>query len=199
MNDCKLCPALCEGRVNIVPPTPAPARGILAIGEAPGEKEAILAEGFVGAAGKRLDQVMATMGFGRSDYGRANICRCRPPGNRRPTTAEANNCIPLLRDFIADTRPRILILVGATATAPFLGKDSLMQSIEAAEARNYRFDPGLAHPDLKSLSNLDLCVVPIPHTSGLSWNRPAPNGERWSSIGMDQIRKALARLQKSEI
>ncbi len=194
MNDCSLCPALCEDRVNIVPPTPAPTRGILAIGEAPGEKEAALAEGFVGPAGKRLDQVMATMGFGRSDYGRANICRCRPPGNRRPTASEVNSCIPLLSEFIAQTRPRILILVGATATAPFLGKASLMQSIQSAEARCYRFDAAAAHPSLKPLANLDLYLVPIPHTSGLSWNRPAPNGERWSSIGMDQIRKAITLL-----
>ncbi len=191
MTECQQCPALCKDRVNIVPPTPAPANGILAVGEAPGQREAQMAEGFVGQSGKRLDQVMAGLGILRADYGRANICRCRPPGNRRPTTVEINNCIPLLADFIFATKPRVLLLVGGTAAGPFFGQGSLLSNIHSAEERCFRFDSSLAHPGFKKLDELNLRIVPIPHTSGLSWNRTAPTGERWSKIGIEQIQKVI--------
>jgi len=198
MNDCSLCPSLCVNRIQIVHPTPSPQGGLLAIGEAPGEDEAIIGEGFVGSSGKRLDKVMAEFGIQRSDYGRANICRCRPPNNRRPTTAEKNNCLPLLVDFIASVKPRVLLLVGLTAAKPFFGKAGLLDCIEIAERQDFRFDPGLAHHTLKALSEvhkLELKVIPMPHTSGLSWNRKTPSGESWSAIGRLQIEKALGALR----
>ncbi len=198
MNDCSLCPALCANRIQIVHPTPCPTGGLLAIGEAPGEDEAIKGEGFVGASGKRLDKVMSEFGVQRSEYGRANICRCRPPNNRRPTQAEKDNCLPLLVEFIASVKPRVLLLVGLTAAKPFFGKSGLLECIETAEQQDYRFDPSQADRALKALSEvhkLELKVIPMPHTSGLSWNRKTPSGEPWSTIGRSQIEKALGVLR----
>lgn len=32
-----------------------------------------------------------------------------------------------------------------------------------------------------------LLCVPMPHTSGLAWNRTAPDGRKWSEIGAAQV------------
>lgn len=38
--------------------------------------------------------------------------------------------------------------------------------------------------------------VPMPHTSGLAWNRNAPNGRRWSAIGREQVELAVRLLRR---
>lgn len=108
MTDCSHCPALCASRSQIVMPTPAPVGGLLAIGEAPGQKEDETGVGFAGQAGKMLDRLLAEHGIGREGYGRANIVRCRPPENRKPMKQEVDACLPYLADFIEKTKPRVL-------------------------------------------------------------------------------------------
>jgi len=196
--DCTLCPALCGTRIQVVNPSPCPAGGLLAIGEAPGRHEDEIGSGFVGPAGKTLDKVLAEFGLARNDYGRANICRCRPPGNRRPLNTEIDACIPRLVDSINTMQPRVLLLVGATAVVPFLGKGSLLSLIEKSR------EPGCAtinrrecHPTALLLDRRHIHVVPMPHTSGLAWNRTAPNGVRWGEVGRQQIALALALLRDS--
>lgn len=82
----------------------------------------MIAEGFVGQAGKTLDALFAANGVARAQYGRANVVRCRPPGNRKPQTDEKDACLPKLAASIVAFRPRVLLLVGATAIEAFLGK-----------------------------------------------------------------------------
>ncbi len=188
---CTRCPELCASRTQIVPPTPALAGGILCIGEAPGEREDAHAEGFMGAAGKTLDRLMLAIGLSRQGYGRGNICRCRPPENRKPTPQEVANCLPLLAEFILSSQPAVLFLVGGTAAQAFLGKASLSELIaESRERQGLPFEQGRAHPGLAALSGTDIRLVPSPHTSGLSWNRKSPDGIPWSTIGMDQAELA---------
>lgn len=38
-----------------------------------------------------------------------------------------------------------------------------------------------------------LLCVPMPHTSGLAWNRKAKDGRRWSRIGEEQVQLAVNR------
>ncbi|MFB5085304.1 uracil-DNA glycosylase, partial [Symbiobacterium thermophilum] len=45
----------------------------------------------------------------------ANIVKCRPPGNRAPEPAERQACWPYLRAQIRLVRPKIIVLLGATA------------------------------------------------------------------------------------
>lgn len=58
IKDCARCPALCASRTQIVMPTPGPEAGLLAIGEAPGQKEDEMGLGFAGQAGKTLDRLL---------------------------------------------------------------------------------------------------------------------------------------------
>lgn len=198
--DCVLCEALCASRQQVVLPTAAPVGGLLAIGEAPGAVEDSVGYGFAGQAGKTLDGLLAAHGIERAGYGRANVCRCRPPGNRKPTRREVNACLPWLAEFILAHRPRVLLLVGGTAAAYFLGRGSLFDAIQASRTGSGKsLDFSQCHPALDVLAKLPLALVPMPHTSGMAWHRKAPNGQAWCDIGREQVRLAVERLRLGSV
>lgn len=97
MNPCSRCDSLCASRKQIVAPDlPDFGRAcrLLVIGEAPGADEDAQGKGFVGRAGRVLHRLLESAGLSRGyDYGCANIVRCRPPDNRRPTADEVWNCV----------------------------------------------------------------------------------------------------------
>lgn len=190
---CSLCPALCASRSQVVMPTPCPINGILAVGEAPGADEDTVGEGFAGRAGKTLDSLFAAHGIARRDYGRANIVRCWPDKNRKPSSAEVENCIPLLADFIAEVKPKVIVCVGLTPTAAFMGDGNLYRRIEESRTTTLPWAGlYLGHRALKQvLESVGCHVVPMPHTSPLAWNRNAPDGRKWAEIGREQIALAV--------
>jgi len=112
---CRAC-GLWRGRTHIVVDRGNPAAKILVIGEAPGATEDKEARAFVGRAGKTLDRHMAAAGLDTNkDVLIANVVKCRPPENRRPTPAEARTCLPYLRRQIELMAPRLVVLLGNTA------------------------------------------------------------------------------------
>lgn len=184
---CTRCQSLVCSRSQVVLPTPAGK--LLAVGEAPGAEEDARGEGFVGAAGRTLDRLLAAHGLKRGiDYGVANIVRCRPPDNRKPTAAEVDACLPYLAETLAAHKPRVLLLVGASAAQAFLGRGALYEQILASR-QAARPDPARAHPALASALQAleELRLVPMPHTSGLVWNRRAPDGRLWREWGREQV------------
>lgn len=190
---CSLCD-LCSSRTQVVLPTPCKPGGLLAIGEAPGADEDIAGEGFVGRAGKVLDSLLVKNGLRRRDeYGVANIARCRPPANRKPTTAEIAACLPQLAVAIATIRPRVLLLVGGTAAQVFLGRRPMAELAQAS----HRLGTDV-HPALRAMLgaiDAETQVVASPHTSALAWNRFAPDGQRWSEIGARQVALAASLIR----
>lgn len=95
----------------------------LFIGEAPGADEDRQGEPFVGRAGKLLDQILFALGQDRSRVYIANVCKCRPPGNREPTPAEALQCWPYLRRQIQLIDPRVIVAMGRIAAHRLLQTD----------------------------------------------------------------------------
>lgn len=124
-SECSLCPSLCEKRSHIVVDRGNPASKIVLIGEAPGENEDLQGLSFVGRAGQLLDQIMASIGLDTNqDTLILNVVKCRPPENRKPTPAEAKNCWPFLKWQLEFVKPRVVVLLGATAAKYFLPKES---------------------------------------------------------------------------
>ncbi|MFA7001241.1 MAG: uracil-DNA glycosylase [Candidatus Omnitrophota bacterium] len=118
---CRLCP-LAQERHNIVVDRGNPEAKVVMIGEAPGENEDLQGKAFVGRAGKLLDGMLLELGFETNrDSLIINIAKCRPPGNRRPTPAEAAACRPYLEKQLAFVNQRIILLLGATALQHILG------------------------------------------------------------------------------
>lgn len=56
----------------------------------------------------------------RKDVFIGNINRCRPPGNRAPEPDESAACKPFLFREIAVVRPKVIVVLGATAAQNLL-------------------------------------------------------------------------------
>ena len=66
-----------------------PAARVMFIGEAPGADEDRLGLPFVGASGRLLDRMLASIGLDRTSAYIANVVPWRPPGNRKPDSVRA--------------------------------------------------------------------------------------------------------------
>jgi uracil-DNA glycosylase family 4 len=112
---CMLCP-LCATRTQTVFGVGDLGADWLIIGEAPGAEEDRQGEPFVGRAGRLLNSMLRAIGLSRGEVFIANILKCRPPGNRDPSAAEAAQCLPYLKEQIALLRPKIILVVGRIAS-----------------------------------------------------------------------------------
>lgn len=93
---------------------PASAR-LMAVGEAPGEREDRAGEPFVGAAGQLLSQLLEGIGLSRRDIFITNVLKSRPPGNRDPLPEEVSACAGYLDAQIEAIRPQVILLLGRHA------------------------------------------------------------------------------------
>jgi len=119
---CQRC-GLSGTRRHVVPGEGDPNSPLLLIGEGPGAEEDRLGRPFVGAAGILLTKMLEAIGLTRDQVYIANVVKCRPPGNRAPTQEEAAACLPYLRAQTALIRPRVIVLLGATALRHVLGEE----------------------------------------------------------------------------
>jgi DNA polymerase len=97
-----------------------PAASVMFIGEAPGADEDRIGKPFVGRAGQLLDRMLAAIGLDRATVQITNVIYWRPPGNRKPTTAEIAACLPFVLRHIALANPKVLVLCGGTAASALL-------------------------------------------------------------------------------
>lgn len=119
---CTRC-ALCATRTQTVFGVGNQCAEWLIIGEAPGAEEDRQGEPFVGRAGQLLNSMLRAIGLARADVYIANILKCRPPGNRDPSPAEAAQCLPYLSEQIALLRPKIILVVGRIAAQNLLSTE----------------------------------------------------------------------------
>jgi uracil-DNA glycosylase family 4 len=119
IGNCTRCP-LWEGRTKIVHTTGNFSADLLFVGEAPGANEDAEGVPFVGRAGELLNKIIGAIGLKREDVLVGNVNRCRPPQNRTPTLPEAHTCRPFLMREIAVVRPKIIVVMGNTATQNLL-------------------------------------------------------------------------------
>ena len=118
--DCTRCKLSTLGRSQVVNSTGNFNADLMFVGEAPGADEDEQGFPFVGRAGKLLTDIMMAIGFKREDVFIGNINRCRPPGNRAPEPDETAACKPFLKREIAVVRPKVIVVLGATAAQNLL-------------------------------------------------------------------------------
>lgn len=92
---------------------------ILFVGEAAGRNEDEQGIPFVGAAGKNLDKLLASVGLSLEDVYIANILKCRPPENRDPLPDEIRAHAPWLLKQIREIKPKVVCSLGNYATKFF--------------------------------------------------------------------------------
>jgi len=143
---CRACAELAATRQRVVvgDPGPGPDARLVFVGEAPGAQEDAAGRPFVGKAGQLLDQLLNDSGMARAEVAVLNVIKCRPPGNRRPSSDEIARCRPFLERQLGLLRPRLIVALGLTAAAWFLGGPGGRRTTLAAargvvhEVRGYR-------------------------------------------------------------
>ncbi len=120
-NICNRCP-LGQTRTHAVVGRGNLRAEIMIIGEAPGKNEDETGLPFVGRSGQLLEKILASVKLStETDIYIANICKCRPPENRVPTSEEAAACKPYLLEQIRLVDPKIILLTGATSVKGLTG------------------------------------------------------------------------------
>ncbi|NJK40505.1 MAG: uracil-DNA glycosylase [Acaryochloridaceae cyanobacterium SU_2_1] len=118
---CQRCD-LAQSRTHVVVGRGNPQAPLLIIGEGPGQHEDETGMPFVGRAGQLLEKILASVKLDTErDVYICNIVKCRPPGNRVPTSDEADACKPYLLEQIRLVNPKIILLTGATAVKGVVG------------------------------------------------------------------------------
>ncbi len=116
---CRRC-TLCNTRTQTVFGVGNQTAEWLIVGEAPGAEEDRQGEPFVGRAGQLLNSMLWAIGLAREQVYIANVLKCRPPGNRDPSAAEAAECLPYLEQQIALLKPKVMLAVGRIAAQNLL-------------------------------------------------------------------------------
>ena len=114
IGNCTRCPLHLE-RTHVVHTEGNRKARLMFVGEAPGADEDVQARPFVGRAGQLLTKIIEAIGLKRDEVLIGNVNRCRPPGNRAPTTEEASMCKPFLLREIAVVQPEVIVVLGNTA------------------------------------------------------------------------------------
>lgn len=105
-----------------------PQARVMLVGEAPGRDEDIQGRPFVGRSGQLLDRMLAAVGLSRTAQDResavfiTNVIFWRPPGNRTPTEAETQMCLPFLLRAIELQKPDVIVCLGATPAHRLTGR-----------------------------------------------------------------------------
>ena len=111
---CEAC-SLSKTRTRVVPGVGRLSPDVMFIGEGPGADEDRQGLPFVGRAGELLTKMIAAMGYAREEVFIANVVKCRPPDNRKPTPQEMSACMPYLRRQVELVKPKTIVALGATA------------------------------------------------------------------------------------
>ena len=119
---CQKCP-LHGTCTHKVPGQGAGDSPLMLIGEGPGQREDATGLAFVGPAGQLLTRMLQSIGLERKQVYITNVVKCRPPNNREPLPEEKEACLPFLRMQVALVKPKVILILGATAMKALLGDD----------------------------------------------------------------------------
>lgn len=119
---------LCKTRINAVAGKGNPNAKIMFVGEAPGRTEDQRGEPFVGSAGKILTSILEKHGIPRDSIYITNVVKCRPPNNRVPSEKERQTCMKYLQNEIKIINPKIVCVLGNTASNSILGQGEITKN-----------------------------------------------------------------------
>lgn len=115
-----ICPDLAKTATQLVFGDGNANAEIVFVGEAPGKNEDIQGKPFVGAAGKFLNEMLASIGLNREDVYITNIVKYRPPNNRDPLPDEKKAFLPFLQAQLEVIRPKVVVTLGRHSMNCFL-------------------------------------------------------------------------------
>lgn len=111
---CRKC-RLWQGAKHGVPGEGPLNAKVMIVGQNPGAEEDECGRPFVGRAGKYLTKTLAEYGIKREAVFITNIVKHTSPNNRKPYPDEVAACLPYLMAQIRMIKPKIIVLLGASA------------------------------------------------------------------------------------
>jgi uracil-DNA glycosylase len=156
-----------HSRKNAVPGEGPVNAEIMFIGEGPGFHENEQGRPFVGAAGKFLEELLASIGLTREEVFITNVVKCRPPGNRDPQQEELDTCYQYLERQIHAINPKVIVTLGRFSMARFL-PNAKISDIHGQPARiknrlvvpMYHPAAALHQPSLRPTVERDFSLLP---------------------------------------
>lgn len=142
---CKAC-KLHRSRKNAVPGEGPAASDLMFIGEGPGFHENEQGRPFVGAAGKYLEELLASIGLRREQVFIGNVVKCRPPGNRDPLPEEIQACSAFLERQIQAIQPKVIVTLGRFSMARFFPSARISDIHGQARMLTGRMVVAMYHP-----------------------------------------------------
>ena len=155
-----VCPDLAQTATQLVMGDGDPNAEVVFIGEAPGKNEDEQGLPFVGAAGKFLDEMLASVGLERKDVYITNIVKYRPPNNRDPLPSEKQDFFPYLMRQLAIIQPKIVVPLGRHSMNVFLPNMQISQVHGKAYRRKLMID-GTEQP---------IVFIPLYHPAAALYN-----------------------------
>ena len=169
---CTAC-GLCRSRTNTVFGVGNPRARWMIVGEAPGEREDLKGEPFVGKSGELLDSMLRALQLTRGEDTPArqvyiaNTLKCRPPANRNPEPGELAKCEPFLVRQIELVRPAIILAMGRFAVQALLRSTEPIGRLRGREHRYHgvplivTYHPAylLRNPPDKARAWDDMCLA----------------------------------------
>ena len=111
---------------------------VIFVGQNPGADEDELGRPFVGRSGKYLTKTLIEYGIKREDVFITNIVKHVSPENRKPFDDEIRACLPYLIAQINFIKPKIVVLLGASAKeTPIIEGIEYIQVIHPSAAMRF--------------------------------------------------------------
>ena len=137
---------------------------IMLVGEAPGKKEAQTGRPFCGAAGKVLDELLASASMKRSDVYITNIVKDRPTLNRDPSPEEIKIYAPFLDRQILIIKPKIIATLGRFSMEYIMKKFGLESQLKPiGQLHGKAFEAEADYGKIK--------IIPLYHPAVALYNR----------------------------
>ena len=114
VQNCRKCQLWQTSTYGVPGEGPVDAK-IMFVGQNPGSEEDKTGKPFIGRAGKFLTKTLAEFGIKREEVYITNIVKHTSPENRKPYPDEITACLPYLTQQIALIKPKIIVLLGASA------------------------------------------------------------------------------------
>ena len=156
-------PELAQSATQLVFGTGNPDTDVVFVGEAPGKSEDLTGKPFVGASGKFLDEMLASVDLKRDDIYITNIVKYRPPENRDPLPAEKKAFLPYLQTQLEVIAPKIVVTLGRHSGNIFL--PDLQISRDHGQPKRIK----LAFRDDPS-HILEVVILPLYHPAAALYN-----------------------------
>lgn len=140
--DCKLH----ASRKRAVPGEGPDDPDLMFIGEGPGFHENEQGKPFVGAAGRFLEDLLASIDLKREDVFIGNVVKCRPPGNRDPQPEEIQACGEYLKRQIEAIDPKVIVTLGRFSMAQYFPGTKISKIHGQAKEIDGRLIVAMYHP-----------------------------------------------------